>query len=383
MSITYDLEYGTDTLEMHKDALDGGKRVLIIDDLLATGGNSRRRRAYGHGPRRHHRRYRFRGRADLSQRTPKARRLRRLFASSIRQMIAVVSATAKTARSVRIRAFAKLNLDLRVLGKRADGYHELRTIFQTISLADSIDLSFTPARRSAIEVDDALAIPDNLAAPRRAAALRIRCASRGNVAIRLTKRIPMGCAGLGGGSSDAAATSLALLRLAGLRDPGSAARLLDIARQLGSDVPFFLLGGRAAAIGRGGAEIFPLPDTPAPRRRSESLRGSMSPPPRRARRLGARLTSELQQNKIEGFQSLLWGQGCLGPAVNDFEDVVFEQHPRLASIKKKLVRAGASQAMMTGSGSALFGLFENRGEAADAVERLKGPDRAPCRFLAG
>src|SRR5580692_7374505 len=68
-----------------------------------------------------------------------------------------------TARSASIRALAKLNLDLRVIGKRADGYHELRTIFQTISLADSIDLSFTPARRTAISLDDALAIPDNLA----------------------------------------------------------------------------------------------------------------------------------------------------------------------------------------------------------------------------
>src|ERR1700678_2463032 len=100
-------------------------------------------------------------------------------------------------RSARIRALAKLNLDLRVIGKRDDGYHELRTIFQTISLADSIDLSFTPARRTAIELDDALAIPDNLVA--RAAQLAMdSMRAAGRVEIRLTKRIPMG-AGLGGG----------------------------------------------------------------------------------------------------------------------------------------------------------------------------------------
>src|SRR6202161_149846 len=117
------------------------------------------------------------------------------------------------ARYARLRALAKLNLDLRVLGKRPDGYHELRTIFQTISLADAIDLSFTPAPRTSIALDDALAIPDNLAV--RAAQLAMDfMRATGRVEIRLTKRIPMG-AGLGGGSSDAAAILLALPVLAG------------------------------------------------------------------------------------------------------------------------------------------------------------------------
>jgi len=275
-------------------------------------------------------------------------------------------------RHARIRALAKLNLDLRVLGKRADGYHELRTIFQTISLADAIDLSFTPARRTSISLDDPLAIPDNLAA--RAAQLAMdSMRSTGRVEIRLTKRIPMG-AGLGGGSSDAAAILLALPVLAG--HVIELAQLIEMAQQLGSDVPFFLLGGRAAAIGRG-TELFPLPDSPT--RYGVLIDPGIHVSTAEAYRLlGAGLTSGLtsglQQNKIGSFQSQMWGQGCPGTCANDFEEVVFKLHPRLAAIKRKLIRSGASPAMMTGSGSALFGLFEERAAAARAAEWFQGSD---------
>jgi 4-diphosphocytidyl-2-C-methyl-D-erythritol kinase len=279
-----------------------------------------------------------------------------------------------TTRSARLRALAKLNLDLRVLGKRPDGYHELRTIFQTISLADAIDLSFTPARRTAIALDDALAIPDNLVV--RAAQLAMDSMRvTGRVEIRLAKRIPMG-AGLGGGSSDAAAILLALPVLAGrVIEP---AQLIDLAQQLGSDVPFFLLGGRAAAIGRG-TELFPLPDSPA--RYGVLVDPGIHVSTAEAYRLlGAGLTSGLQQNKISNFQSQVWGQECPGTCANDFEGVVFQQHPRLGAIKRKLIRSGASPAMMTGSGSALFGLFEERARAAHAAEWFQGPD-TPYGFL--
>jgi 4-diphosphocytidyl-2-C-methyl-D-erythritol kinase len=271
-------------------------------------------------------------------------------------------------RHARIRALAKVNLDLRVLGKRADGYHELRTIFQTISLADAIDLSFTPAHHTTISLDDPLAIPDNLAV--RAVQLAMdSMRSTGRVEIRLTKRIPMG-AGLGGGSSDAAAILLALPVLAGcIIEP---AQLLEMAQQLGSDVPFFLLGGRAAAIGRG-TELFPLPDSPT--RYGVLIDPGIHVSTAEAYRLlGAGLTSGLQQNKIGSFQFQMWGQGCPGTCANDFEAVVFKLHPRLAAIKRKLIRSGASPAMMTGSGSALFGLFEERAQAAHAAEWFEGPD---------
>jgi 4-diphosphocytidyl-2-C-methyl-D-erythritol kinase len=288
-----------------------------------------------------------------------------------------------TARSANIRALAKLNLDLRVIGKRADGYHELRTIFQTISLADSIHLSFTPARRTAISLDDALAIPDNLVV-RAAQLVMDALRTNGRVEIRLAKKIPMG-AGLGGGSSDAAAILLALPVLAGgiIELP----QLIEMAEQLGSDVPFFLLGGRAAAIGRG-TELFPLPDSPARHGLliAPGIHVSTSEAYRLldARQLDARppgvsLTSGLQQNKIGSFQSRLWGQGCPSTGANDFEGVVFKQHAKLGAIKKKLIRSGASPAMMTGSGSALFGLFEDRAHAAYAVEWFQGQE-APHRF---
>src|SRR5580700_5024130 len=107
-----------------------------------------------------------------------------------------------------LRAFAKINLDLRVLHARADGYHEIRTIFHTVSLADRIDVEFTVARRTAIQIDGDVNIPDNLIMKATRLALEtMRTSAR--VAFRLRKRIPMG-AGLGGGSSDAAAVLLAL-----------------------------------------------------------------------------------------------------------------------------------------------------------------------------
>jgi 4-diphosphocytidyl-2-C-methyl-D-erythritol kinase len=278
------------------------------------------------------------------------------------------------ARYARIRTLAKLNLDLRVLSKRPDGYHELRTIFQTISLADAIELSYTPARRTQILMEDALDIPDNLAA--RAAQIALDAMRvTGRVQIRLRKRIPMG-AGLGGGSSDAASILLALPVLAGrvIELP----QLLDLGCQLGSDVPFFLFGGRAAAIGRG-TELFPLPDS-APQYGVLIAPGIHVSTAEAYRLFEGRLTSALQQNKIGSFQSQLWGQGCLSPGVNDFEEVVFKKHPRLASIKRKLIQAGASPAMMTGSGSALFGLFQSRDQAAGAVTGLMEAGLAPRRF---
>ncbi len=160
-------------------------------------------------------------------------------------------------RRARLRALAKINLDLRVLHKRPDGYHEIRTVFQTISLADLIDVEFTPARRTAVEIHGAFEIPDNLIAK---AAKLVLDAIRvtASVQFQVRKRIPMG-AGLGGGSSDAAAILLALPAMAGRALP--LPRLMELAAELGSDVPFFLLGGAAVALGRG-TELYPLPDRP-------------------------------------------------------------------------------------------------------------------------
>jgi 4-diphosphocytidyl-2-C-methyl-D-erythritol kinase len=183
--------------------------------------------------------------------------------------------------------------------------------------------------------------------------------------MRLRKRIPMG-AGLGGGSSDAAAVLLALPVLAGREV--DLAKLCEIAEQLGSDVPFFLLGGTAVGIGRG-SELFPLPDAPA-RPGLLVVPGVHVSTAEAYRRLSAGLTSESQQNKIFSFQRHTWDWGGREPARNDFEAVVFGQHRSLVALKKRLIGAGASPAMMTGSGSAVFGLFGSHEEVSGALDAL-------------
>ncbi|HTQ54565.1 MAG TPA: 4-(cytidine 5'-diphospho)-2-C-methyl-D-erythritol kinase [Bryobacteraceae bacterium] len=268
-------------------------------------------------------------------------------------------------RRARLPALAKINLDLRVLHARPDNYHEIRTVFQTISLADRIDVEFTRARRTAIQVRSVPEIPDNLivrAAERILDALRLSA----RVNFRLQKRIPMG-AGLGGGSSDAAAVLLALPALAGHRlEPD---RLQLMAADLGSDVPFFLLGGAAVALGRG-TELYPLPDMPA--RRGLLLAPDIHVSTAAAyRALTPRLTTESQQNKIVSFQSQVWSGVAAEAGVNDFETVVFAQFPQLAALKQRLVKLGARPAMMTGSGSALFGLFRTQDQINRARKSLR------------
>lgn len=275
-------------------------------------------------------------------------------------------------RRARLLAFAKINLDLRVLYRREDNYHELRTIFQTISLADRIDISFTPSRKTTIRVSGNAAIPDNLmvrAAESCLDAMRVT----GAVEFELDKRIPMG-AGLGGGSSDAAAVLIALPVLAG-KTPGLPA-LLRLAGELGSDVPFFLLGGAAVAVGRG-TELYPLPDGP-PRSGVVVAPQVHVSTADAYRLLSAELTSESQQNKIVSFQSQAWqtstgraGKGVPTSGENDFESVVFRQHPALKSIKRRLEKLGARPAMMSGSGSAVFGLFQGREQVHRAFPLLR------------
>ncbi len=264
-------------------------------------------------------------------------------------------------RAATLRSLAKINVDLRVLHKRPDNFHELRTVFQTISLEDSIGITFEPSRRTCIEIEGNLAIPNNLIL-RAAEAVLAAARIRGTVRFSLDKRIPMG-AGLGGGSSNAAAVLLALPVLAGAHIP--LAKLVELGTALGSDVPFFLYGGTALGVGRG-TELYPLADLP-------SLRGLLVTPDVHVStgeayaglNRGA-LTTDGPGNDTETFRSLVWtlaepvgAEDWRKLCANDFERVVFKRHPALRSIKRELDKLGASPAMMTGSGSALFGLFES------------------------
>jgi len=275
-------------------------------------------------------------------------------------------------RRVRLRSLAKVNLDLRVLHKRADGFHELRTVFQTISLADAISIELEPARRTMLELDDPLAIPDNLVIRAARAALdTVKMHAR--VRFRLQKRIPMG-GGLGGGSSNAAAVLLALPVLAGRSIRFD--RLLELGAELGSDVPFFLTGGTGVAMGRG-TEFYSLPDV-APEPMLVVAPGIHVATGLAYAALGRSLTSPDLSRKINDFRLFVRTLGDLRSAraastlsANDFESAVFSQQPLLKKMWGRL-RKHAAGARMTGSGSALFAVFGSKAERDLAAKTLEG-----------
>jgi len=275
--------------------------------------------------------------------------------------------------SLRVQALAKVNLGLRVLHRRPDQFHELRTVFQTISLADRMEIHYRPGRgRSIVLTCDRpeLAGSHNLAA--RAANRLLQASGKGGqVRIHIEKRIPV-AAGLGGGSSDAAAVLRALGSLLG--PPPGPETLLRLAAELGSDVPFFLLGGRALGLGRG-TDVYPMADPP-----TEWL--VVAAPPIEVstaeayRRLSPHLTRRRRQAKIYGFCSRICADEP-GPGgvvavdwENDFEQVVFRMYPELEKLKARLETLGARPALLCGSGSALFGRFGDRRQALRARDSL-------------
>ena len=268
---------------------------------------------------------------------------------------------------VRVPAFAKINLRLEILGKRSDGFHELRTIFQTFSLKD--ELRFQATRKPGIELrvsgNDSLCgepIENNLVY-RAVDAARRELGITSGVGIELRKTIPAG-RGLGGGSSDAAAALVGYLRL--VKKRLSREQLFSIGARLGADVPFFLEGGRALGIGKGD-EIYPLPDIAKRHLLVVSPNSIHVPTPDAYRWLNApQLTNSAGNHKLHGFCALAWSlQG--GPLLNDFEEAVFQQHPRLAEIKRELLQNGASEALLAGSGSAGFGVFPSPAKARRAA----------------
>jgi 4-diphosphocytidyl-2-C-methyl-D-erythritol kinase len=286
-------------------------------------------------------------------------------------------------REVRVPAFAKINLRLDILGKRADGYHELRTVFQTVSLHDELRL------RSARNTSISLSIVGNAALSRepfqknlvyRAVdTLRGELKIRSGVEIELRKKIPAG-RGLGGGSSDAAAALLGYLRLTRSELPAS--RLMEIASSLGADVPFFLQGGRALGISRGD-EIYPLPDIPKLAILIVSPREIHVPTPDAYKWLHApplTLTKSPALSKLWKFCALCWSAQGDGLS-NDFEKPVFQRHPRLGQVKRALLRVGASEASLAGSGSAVFGVFPSPALARRAAVGFPDDQTFVCETL--
>ena len=266
-------------------------------------------------------------------------------------------------------AFAKVNVGLEVLGLRDDGYHELRTLFQTIDLHDEVRVALR--REPGIELRCSHpAVPTdgrNLASRAARDLLRYARVSAG-VVLTLVKRIPV-AGGLGGGSSDAAAVLRALDALLDLRL--GATGLYPLARRLGADVPFFLFGGTALGLGRGD-EIYPL------WRQLKAHVVVVDPghpisTPAVFRRVDASLTPRSNSYSIYRFVSSdLDGSAAFGVLANDLETAALEEAPQLRGrfrqIRSILRAGGACFTRLSGSGSSYFGLFV-RADAARCAER--------------
>jgi 4-diphosphocytidyl-2-C-methyl-D-erythritol kinase len=272
-----------------------------------------------------------------------------------------------SAGSFSLEAPAKINLYLQVLRRRADGYHELRTVMHTLELADR--LSFSASDQAGIQLtclDPNVPTGEDNLVVRAALALAAAAGRKPAVRIRLVKRIPL-AAGLGGGSSDAAAALLGLNRL--WRMGWSKPKLARIGAGLGSDVPFFLWGGCALGTGRG-EKIRPWPSLPG------MLIALVNPgfevPTREVYgQLKLKLTSS--PNYINLLRPALVEKNptkISRKLYNRLEEVTLEMHPALKKIKQDLLDCGASAALMSGSGPTVFGLLPSARVAAEVRSRL-------------
>jgi 4-diphosphocytidyl-2-C-methyl-D-erythritol kinase len=274
-------------------------------------------------------------------------------------------------RSITLPAYAKVNLDLRILGNRSDGYHDLRTIFQTVALHDS--LSFTERKgKFTIECDDPSVPTDqrNLVWKAGEMLWRIAGPRRGNnprdAHVQLTKRIPAQ-AGLGGGSADAAIALVGLAHIWGVDvDPPTLSRL---AASVGADVPFFLVGGTALGLGRGD-DIYPLTDLP--RSSVVIVRPRFGVSTVEAYRW---YDDDKRVRRREPARKPVpagWPPWTMN-LKNDLEPAVMAHHPTISRIKQALFDAGALFAAMSGSGSTVFGLFERHDAATRTARDLARP----------
>jgi 4-diphosphocytidyl-2-C-methyl-D-erythritol kinase len=269
--------------------------------------------------------------------------------------------------SLTLKAYAKINLTLEVLAKRPDGYHEVASILQTVSLADT--LTFEPGETLDFSCDvPNLQSPNNLVL-KAAKLLREATGCTRGAAIHLTKRIPI-AAGLGSGSTDAAATLVGLNQFWELNL--SLDKLTDLAVQLGSDVAFFLYGGTALAKGRG-EQITPLP--PAPELWLVLLKPAVKPVPSKTAQLYSRLnpshfTSGQHTGKLVAHLNH-GGNVDDSFLFNVFEQVAFDFFPRLSDYRSSLLKADARNVHLAGSGPALFTLLTDKTHGESIIKRLE------------
>ena len=265
-----------------------------------------------------------------------------------------------------VRAHAKVNLDLRVLGTRPDGFHELRTVFQSLELHDTITCVTRPGPIAIACRTPGVPLDETNVVWKSAVELWKELGRRGDpcdVKITIKKEIPVQ-AGLGGGSANAAAVLLALARLWG---GAPIAFLRELAARIGADVPFFLSGGTSLGLGRG-EEIYPLVDMPPhwvvivrpPFGVSTAEAYAWYDEDRAA---GIREHRELQILPVP------WPTRA-AQMINDLEPPVVRRHPEIVALRTALRDAGAVAAAMSGSGSAVFGIFKSRAAAKRVLRPL-------------
>ena len=309
-----------------------------------------------------------------------------------------------------VRSFAKINLGLKIGPLREDGFHELRTIYQTVALSDQVRVDVSKGLGIEIACKDARVPDDESNTCWRVADRILRSLKvRGKVRISIEKRLPVQ-GGLGAASSNAVATILALEKE--LKQPLAPEERLRIASEVGSDLPLFLVGGTVLGTGRG-EQVYPLEDLPSFHCVIATPEVGVSTPAAFAdwdkkcaailaeRKLSdVKLTDKESSDRINTFSRTVyeWLNGSFTPTgvpgkgrdraeallldlvrtgiENDFESVVFPKYPAIREVKRALERSGAKYVSLSGSGSAVFGLFADQELANQAVKKA-GRKRYP------
>jgi 4-diphosphocytidyl-2-C-methyl-D-erythritol kinase len=293
----------------------------------------------------------------------------------------------KKTAALEMEVYSKINLSLRILGKIEGGYHSVETIFQNISLADHLKFTVID-KETEIHCSNPV-VPEgkeNLAYKAAVSCLEILRVENKGLKIEIEKGIPVG-GGMGGGSADAAGTILACEKLFG-PVPGGDTTRFALAAALGADVPFLLYGGRALAWGIG-ERMLHLPvkwSTPVlliiPEIEVSTSWAYRALDVARAEGIHTEIM-DVNSGPLN-WEELLGQLGPTGGLVNDFEPVIFAYHPQLRDLKLRLREAGASVAMMSGSGSTIFGLFtdkKKRDRAREVLEADKNIQLASAEFV--
>ena len=274
-----------------------------------------------------------------------------------------------THTSLKLLSFAKINSFLRVLGKRSDGYHDVVTLLQTVSLSDDLVFDLRDDDQIVLHCDDpGIPVDETNLIIKAARALRKHLHSSHGAEITLTKRIPAQ-GGLGGASSNAAMTLLALNAL--WEGKLRADHLWLIGRGLGADVPFFLVGGRCIGIGIG-STVKPVDDPPKRPLIIITPNAKVATANAYAALNAASLTTSESNSILSSSLADMFSAGSgRWPLQSDFEGVIFEIEPEIERAKVALLDAGARGALLAGSGSSVFGVFDDEAARDRALDNLK------------